>query len=480
VRIAIVGAGWAGIGAAIRLVATGHRVTLVDAAPGAGGRARGIAAPWHGGGDGQALDLDNGQHLVIGAYTELLSLLELIGVDPLTVFERSRFRLDDRIGLRIPGPGLAGLLRARGLSWRVRVAVAGLLARIRRDRDAALSLAEGRTVTEWCELTRQPAQLVERLWRPLVVSALNTPVTDACAATFVNVLADSLCGPPGVTDFLVPRTTLSAAFVDPAIAWLRRAGAMTVFGADVRRIVRVADGYRLLSAGGEPVRSDSLPGSVPGAERPIVEADGIVIATPPGIAGRILARSTASTIVDAVADAQAIAPEAALLPLVRSLGDFRHRPITTVYVGWPDRAGPAAAEAWSRLPVVTLLHDRPDDQRFGQWLFRRPSQRGWRVGAVVISDSAAAAAIPRDALVTAVARQLGAHLGLEPPQAHAIYHDRRATIDCVPDRPRIATMVADAGRIALAGDYQYARYPATLEAALRSGRDAAAQIASIA
>lgn len=479
-RIAIVGAGWAGIGAAIRLVSAGHRVTLVDAAPGPGGRARGIVAPWQGGGNGQAMELDNGQHLVIGAYSELLSLLGVIGVDPPAVFERSPFRLDDRVGLRIPGPGLAGLLRARGLSWPVRAAVVVLLARIRRDRDAAIAQAEGRTVAEWCELTRQPAQLVERLWRPLVVSALNTPMSEACAATFVNVLADSLCGPRGVTDFLVPRATLSAAFVDPALAWLRKAGATTVFGADVRRIVSAGDGYRLLSAGGEPVRHDGpAGGGDAGGEGPIVAADGLVIATPPGIAGRILARSTDGAVDDAVADVGAIAPDAALLPLIRSLGAFRYRPITTVYAGWPDRAAPAA-DAWPGLPVVTLLNDRPEDERFGQWLFRRPSQRGWRVGAVVISDSAAAAALPRDALVAAVARQLGAQLGLAPPRAHAVYHDRRATIDCVPDRPRIATRVAGAGRIVLAGDYQYARYPATLEAALRSGRDAAAQIASIA
>jgi len=479
VRVAVVGAGWAGIGAALRLVVAGHRVTLLDAAPAAGGRARGIRASWHGGGDGQRLAFDNGQHLLIGGYTELLDLMREIGVDEATVFERTTFQLDDRVGLRIPASGIGGLLRATGLSWRTRGALLGVLLRIRADRQRAVSRAEGRTVTAWCAETGQTAELLERLWRPLVVSAMNTPVTDACAATFVNVLADSLCGPPAATDFLLPHATLSDAFVDPALAWLHEAGASVTYGFDVRRIIRADGGYRLLATG-DPMHRDGR-----GCDRPMVEADGIVLATPPPITARILARSVAAGAVPdssspvatgTLSNPCAIASEAALLPLIRDLGAFRHRPITTVYLGWPSGPADPDGDPWPRLPVVTLLHDRPADDRHGQWLIRRPPQRGWRVGAVVISDSALAATVPREQLAVAVGRQLTEQLRLPPAPAFAVFHERRATIDCVPDRPRIATTIPDLPRIVLAGDYQYHRYPATLEAALRSGRDAAAQL----
>jgi squalene-associated FAD-dependent desaturase len=468
VRVAVIGAGWAGIGAALRLVGAGHRVTLVDAAPAAGGRARGIRASWHGGGDGQPLTFDNGQHLVIGAYTEMLDLMREIGIDEPTLFDRTPFRLDDGIGLRIPASGLGGLLRASGLTWRTRAVLVAVLLRIRADRQRAVARAEGRTVAAWCAESGQTPELLERLWRPLVVSAMNTPVTDACAATFVNVLADSLCAPPAATDFLLPRATLSDAFVDPALAWLHEAGAAVAYGFDVRRIIRANGGYRL-DAAGEGARRDVR-------DQQTIEADGIVLAAPAPVTARILARSVATTATDAAADSAAISKESALLPLIAALRAFRHRSITTVYLGWPDGPADPDRDPWAPLPVMTLLHDRPADGRHGQWLIRRPTQRGWRIGAVVISDSALAATLPREQLAASVGRQLTGQLRLPPARAFAVFHERRATIDCVPDRPRIATTIPGIPRIVLAGDYQYHRYPATLEAALRSGRDAAAQL----
>ena len=120
-RVAVVGAGWAGLSAAIHLTEADCRVVLVDAAPACGGRARGIASPWHGSlaAPGEVdvappLIFDNGQHLVIGAYSKLLALLGRIGVAETEVFARRPFRLDDGGELLIPGPGLGGLLRARG------------------------------------------------------------------------------------------------------------------------------------------------------------------------------------------------------------------------------------------------------------------------------------------------------------------------------------------------------------------------------
>lgn len=510
-RIAVVGAGWAGLASAIRLAEAGHRLTVVDAAPGCGGRARGIASAWQGyletaapasdasaaRGDTPAsgLALDNGQHLVIGAYSALLDLLGRIGLAESAVFERLPFRLDDGGSLVIPGPGLGGLLRASGLSWSLRLALVKVLAGIVIGRDRALAAARGKSVTDWSRGNGHPPALLATFWKPLVVSTMNTPIETACAETFVRVLADSLAGGRGASDFLIPHGTLSTAFVDPALAWLRARGVVVRNGCDIRALRRVGTGYRLV-AGGDRVgiaagaareRNDEGKG---GGDKDLSGFDGVVVATPPGIAARILGRDSAAL-------------TGPLIGLLGQLEAFDYRPITTVYLGWrlPTGGNPAsgfppdanakvkaqanananangggAPDGWQRLPVATLLHDEAQARRYGQWLFRRPSQGGWRIGAVVISDSAAAMAQPRDVLARDVSRQLSEVLGLPPAEAYAVLHDKRATIAAVHDRPRLAPEVPDWPGVVLAGDYRYHRYPATLESALRSGIEAAAAL----
>ena len=467
--VAVVGGGWAGLSAAIHLVEAGCRVVLVDAAPACGGRARGIVAPWQGwladpvsAADGFAqeairpLAFDNGQHLVIGAYSMLLALLGRIGATEAGVFTRRPFRLDDGGELLIPGPGLGGLLRARGLPWSLRLALIRVLAGIALAREPAIGRADGRTVLQWSRDEGHPPGLLERFWRPLVISTMNTPIDQACAATFVRVLADSVAGTAGASDLLIPHGTLSTAFVEPALAWLAARKVVLRQGCDIRAIGcdgRADEGRpraaRLLAGReGAPLALDGDP----------LDFDGIVLATPPGNAARILGRSSALAVPPA---------------LIRDLEAFDYRPISTVYLGWPASGPGVDAARWNRLPAMTLLHDDGDAARFGQWLFRRPDQAGWRIGGVVISDSAAAMALTREQLARAVSDQLGEALGLPPAQAYAVFHDRRATIAAVTGRPRLAATAAGIDGLVLAGDYQYHRYPATLESALRSGAEAA-------
>ena len=471
-RIAVIGGGWAGLAAAIELAGAGCQVAIVDAAPACGGRARGIAAPWQGrlpaveadSGTGstppfstQPLAFDNGQHLVIGAYTTLLRLLKTLGVAEAAVFARQRFCLDDGLGLRIPGPGLAGLLRASGLSWSLRLSLVKVLAGIALGRERALVRARGRTVLTWSRDQGHPAALLDRFWRPLVISTMNTPVDEACAETFVRVLADSVAGAASASDLLIPHETLSTAFVDPALAWLSAHQASVHHGSDIREICRDtaapnAPRFRLL------VGRDASPLSLADGTTAF---DGVVLAAPPGNAARILGRSASL----AVASAR-----------IAELEAFDYRPISTVYLGWPLAASSKAGAADARLqclPHMTLLHDDEDRARFGQWLFRRPDQAGWQIASVVISDSARAMALAREDLAAAVSRQLVDSLGLPPAAVYAVFHDRRATIAAVRTRPRLEPDSAGVSGLSLAGDYQYYRYPATLESALRSGTESA-------
>ena len=100
-RIAIVGAGWAGMAAAVATVQAGHHATVFEAARALGGRARAILAT---GVDGQELVLDNGQHILIGAYTESLRLMRQVGINPDTALLRLplALRFADGSGLQWP------------------------------------------------------------------------------------------------------------------------------------------------------------------------------------------------------------------------------------------------------------------------------------------------------------------------------------------------------------------------------------------
>ena len=475
-EVAVVGAGWAGLAAAIHLVRAGRQVRLLDAAPQAGGRARRITLNWkhplHG---ANPVELDNGQHLLIGAYTEVLELLELLGALDDARVDRRPMRLAGSSGLLMERPGFAdarpdaagigmsralvtsllgpltpllALLGARGLSAASRWAMVRALAQLRL-RNWRLP-AGVNTVADWYVKARQPAELVERVWQPLAISALNTPADTACAATFIRVLRDSLGGPPGASDFVLPRRELSDLFVDPALAWLRQHGARLMLRTDVRKLERGA------------TRRYRIVGGARHADDPVVlECDEVVLATPPYASARLL---------DGLAD-----PD-----LVAALNSFRYLPITTAYLGWPaDVVDGAGADTLPSMPALLALEESAQRQRHAQWFFDRGLHAHWRIAALVLSDSRAARELGDTRLADALIRQVAEELALPAPLQLSLIHEKRATIACTPDRPRLSTTAAwpRLPGVVLAGDYAYSDYPATLEGAVRSGRAAARSIA---
>jgi squalene-associated FAD-dependent desaturase len=125
--------------------------------------------------------------------------------------------------LYLPAPFglLGGLLLARGLPWRERVgAVRFMLAM----RGQEFRLAEDCSVSALLERHAQGGRIGHYLWKPLCVSALNTPPAQASANVFLAALRDTLGGEAGASDLILPRVDLSRLFPEPAIAWLRAQG----------------------------------------------------------------------------------------------------------------------------------------------------------------------------------------------------------------------------------------------------------------
>lgn len=228
-RVAIVGAGYAGCAAAVTLAARGVPVTLFESGPVPGGRARRVKT--------RDIELDNGQHILSGAYSELLRLMRQVGV-PFDAVLRCplELRYADGFALRalwLPAPlGLLfGMLLAGGLPLRERIGAVRFMLAMRRD---GFRLPADTSVAELLARHGQDGRVGHYLWRPLCVSALNTPPEGASAQLFLNVLRDTLAAGDEASDLLLPRADLSKLFPEPACDYVRSKGGEVRCGETVR------------------------------------------------------------------------------------------------------------------------------------------------------------------------------------------------------------------------------------------------------
>jgi predicted NAD/FAD-binding protein len=467
-QVAVIGAGWAGCAAAVELVRSGAQVTLFEAARTLGGRARRVTA------DGRTLD--NGQHIMLGAYAESLRLMKLVGVDAgaaiLNLPLQMRYAAGggmDFLAPRLPAPlHLAvALLRARGL-----------------DREDKLSLARFSTTARWmgwhlevdCTVSElldrfdQTPRLIQLMWRPLCLAALNTAPEKASAKVFLAVLRDSLGARRAASDMLIPRIDLSALFPDAAATWLAERGATVRTGAKAS-IARSATRWSVTTA--EPV-SAPPPATLGSGTK--VDTDS---SAPPDTmgSGTKVDRASAAAEFDAVVVATSPAAAAQLLAplhtgLAATLDALEPEPITTCYLQYD-------ASVSLPLPFCALIDD-PARQHWGQFAFDRgqldPAQRG--LLAVVISASDAASSLAQSELATQLAAQLAEVFSrpqLANPAWSRVITEKRATFSCTPGLNRPPNETALPG-LWLAGDYTAGDYPATLEMATRSGVAAAKAI----
>jgi squalene-associated FAD-dependent desaturase len=220
--------------AAVTLAGEGVRVTVFESAPVPGGRARRIVS--------QGKSLDNGQHVLIGAYGELFRLMRAVGVPSDALLRlplELRYTKDFRFrALALPPPlGLAGgLLLAKGLPFSERL---GAVRFLRTLKAASFRFSPDCTVAQLLEAHGGGGASGRFLWEPLCVSALNTPVHQASANVFLAVLRDTLAGEAGASDLVLPRRDLTQLFPEPAAEFVRRRGG------EVRLRTTVADAHAL-------------------------------------------------------------------------------------------------------------------------------------------------------------------------------------------------------------------------------------------
>jgi squalene-associated FAD-dependent desaturase len=218
-RVAVVGAGYAGMAAAVTLAERGIAVTVFESGQVPGGRARRILS--------QGNELDNGQHILVGAYSELFRMMRTVGVPndallriPLEIRYAKDFHFR-KLWLPSPFGVLAGLLAARGIPPREKLAAVRFVVKMRRT---GFRLEPDIAVDDLLKRHRQDGRIGHYLWRPLCVSALNTPSAEASANAFLAAVRDSLMGEDEASDLLLPRVDLSRLFPEPALDFLLKRG----------------------------------------------------------------------------------------------------------------------------------------------------------------------------------------------------------------------------------------------------------------
>lgn len=440
-RYAVIGAGWAGCAAAMELARAGHAVTVFEAARTLGGRARRV--------ERENTLLDNGQHILLGAYTETLRLIKLAGQDPgepiLTLPLQMRYPADsggmDFIAPRLPAPlHLAwALLRAKGL---LRADKLALMRFSTAMRWMGWQLYNDCTVSELLQRFDQTERLNRLMWYPLCLAALNTPPERASARVFINVLRDSLgASRRRASDMLIPKADLSSLLPDAAARYVERHGGTVRTGAKVDTLQALSDGCWQLDETGT--------------------YDAVIVATSSVQAASLLQGLHDARLDEAIGRMQAFTPEA----------------ISTCYLQYD-------ASVRLDLPFYALV-DAPERQHWGQFVFDRGQLDSNQAGllAVVISASSAAAEQGHGPLTQAIAAQLAQVLQrpeLAQPAWTQLITEKRATFACTPDLARPGNASGVPGLL-LAGDYtanddRTQDYPATIEAAVRSGVAAARMV----
>jgi len=430
--VSIIGAGWAGLAAAVELSRCNIPVTVYESARQVGGRARDVEI--------NGVTLDNGQHLIIGAYNQLLALLKLCGVNESEVFHRipQHIRLMDfqsgQIAFELKLPHwpaplnlLGGILTCPTLGLPDKLKTLWRYNKLLNNQ-----LTQDMSVTEWLAQAELPPAYADNLLKPLCLAALTTHPDQASARAFQTVLQQTFNGPGSNTDLLIAKTTLGKVFPEIAVRYIESHGGQVLTSHKINSIDPV---HQIILVNDQPVHYQQL-----------------IIATPSHITQALLQ------------------PIDELSGIANKLSQLQHEPVCTLYLQYPPHV---------RLPIPMLGCINATSE----WIFDRSYCNQPGLISVIISAKGEHMSWSNDELANKIASELAQLFPDWPvPVSTQVIREKRAGFSCTTNidnlRPSIRTALAN---IKLCGDYVYIEdnslpgLPATLEAAVRSGVKCAQQ-----
>jgi len=445
----VIGAGFAGLSAAVRLTRRGARVLVLEARSRLGGRA--TAFP-----DRDTGELvDNGQHILMGCYRETFGFLRDIGAqDNVRIDPQLAITMIDRRGRRtrlscpaLPAPLhlIAGVLEWDALSWGDRLSVLGMATPLKNARreltpgSTVRAASPDETVENWLIRNGQTPRLRELLWDPLALAALNQPPAQAAAPPFARVLAEMFSHDPRAAAIALPTRPLHLMYAGPAREYIERHGGSIRAGA-AAKIVLSADRGAVtgVRAGEEGWQTDRVISSVPWfALAELFDEE------PPALHGVIdRARRMTSS------------------PIVTVNLWFDRRVLDLPVLGLPGRA-------------MQWVFDK-------RLIFARPRADGAGEEASHLSlVSSGAAKILAETNIELVHRAHAELLDALPDVRAAkliratVVREPRATFSLAPGEPARPSTETGLQGFLLAGDWIDTGLPATIESAVRSGHLAA-------
>lgn len=425
--VVIVGAGLAGLAAAVHLSLHGIPVKVLEQRRHAGGRTYSFL-------DEASGDVvDNGQHALIGAYTATMEFLDLLGTRrhllvqdrPLLMFHHPLRGLCSFELPLLPAPFhlLAGLLTTSLCSFpdRLRLIRAGMMLRTQKEKAIAPA-----TVAQWLRSAGQSKEAIRSFWEPLTLAIMNEHAERASALLFTRCLRRAFLAGPRDATMCLPTVGLSDLLVNPACAFVERRGGSILTGENAEA---------LAIANGEACGVRTTGGSTH-------DASAVVLATPPW---SIRGTSMASLF---------------------DISHFSESPIVSIHL-WYE------SEFMEQTEIGVV-------DRNVQWIFnsRKIAERKGRGGHLSCVISAASSLVQKSneelarIAGTDVCAVFGQRVGT--PRRSLVIREKRATFSPVPaleqHRP---PQLSPIPRLFLAGDWTATGLPGTIEGAVWSGRECA-------